>query len=92
MHLHHLNCVLLDPGSGCASPLSIDGVVFWCCYLVNFKNLNGPSRTNGARPLQRGWGGGGEEMGRGEEEMGSDREGVGKGWMAMGRGWRRYGQ
>ena len=28
MHLHHLNCVLLDTGSGCASPLSIDGVVF----------------------------------------------------------------
>ena len=27
-HLHHLNCVLLDPGSGCASPLSIDGVTF----------------------------------------------------------------
>ena len=27
-HLHHLNCVLLDPGSGCASPLSIDGVAF----------------------------------------------------------------
>ena len=51
MHLHHLNCVLLDPGSGCASPLSIDGVAFWCCYLVDFKVLNGPSRTNGARPL-----------------------------------------
>ena len=28
MHSHHLNCVLLDPGSGCASPLSIDGVTF----------------------------------------------------------------
>ena len=28
MHPHHLNCVLLDPGSGCASPLSIDGVAF----------------------------------------------------------------
>ena len=28
MHLHHLNCVLLDTGSGCASPLSIDGVAF----------------------------------------------------------------
>ena len=28
MHSHHLNCVLLDPGSGCASPLSIDGVAF----------------------------------------------------------------
>ena len=25
---HHLNCVLLDPGSRCASPLSIDGVAF----------------------------------------------------------------
>src|ERR1700744_4018958 len=43
VHLHHLNCVLLDPGSGCASPLSIDSVVFWCCYLVDFKVLNGPS-------------------------------------------------
>ena len=28
MHSHHLNCVLLDTGSGCASPLSIDGVAF----------------------------------------------------------------
>ena len=28
MHLLHLNCVLLDPGSGCTSPLSIDGVAF----------------------------------------------------------------
>ena len=28
MHPHHLNCVLPDPGSGCASPLSIDGVMF----------------------------------------------------------------
>ena len=28
VHLHHLNCVLLDPGSGCASPLSIEGVAF----------------------------------------------------------------
>ena len=28
MHLHHLNCVLLDTSSGCASPLSIDGIVF----------------------------------------------------------------
>ena len=28
VHPHHLNCVLLDPGSGCASPLSIDGVTF----------------------------------------------------------------
>ena len=28
VHPHHLNCVLLDPGSGCASPLSIDGIVF----------------------------------------------------------------
>ena len=28
MHPHHLNCVLLDPGSGCASPLSIDGIAF----------------------------------------------------------------
>ena len=27
-HLHHLNCVLLDPGSRCASPHSIDGVTF----------------------------------------------------------------
>ena len=26
VHPHHLNCVLLDPGSGCASPLSIDGI------------------------------------------------------------------
>ena len=25
-HLHHLNCVLLDPSSRCASPHSIDGV------------------------------------------------------------------
>ena len=43
--------MLLDTGSGCASPLSIDGVAFWCWYLVDFKVLNGPSRTNGARPL-----------------------------------------
>src|ERR1700744_4754449 len=28
VHSHHLNCVLLDTGSGCASPLSIDGVSF----------------------------------------------------------------
>ena len=28
MHPLHLNCVLLDTGSGCASPLSIDGVAF----------------------------------------------------------------
>ena len=28
MHSLHLNCVLLDTGSGCASPLSIDGVMF----------------------------------------------------------------
>ena len=28
VHPHHLNCVLLDPGSRCASPLSIDGVTF----------------------------------------------------------------
>ena len=28
VHLHHLNCVLLDPGSGCASPLSIDSITF----------------------------------------------------------------
>ena len=28
MHPLHLNCVLLDPSSGCASPLSIDGVAF----------------------------------------------------------------
>ena len=28
VHLHHLNCVLLDPGSGCASPHSIEGVAF----------------------------------------------------------------
>ena len=28
VHLHHLNCVLLDPGSGCASPLSINSVAF----------------------------------------------------------------
>ena len=51
VHPHHQNCVLLDTGSGCASPLSIDGIAFWCCYLVDFKVLNGPSRTNGARPL-----------------------------------------
>ena len=31
MHSHHLNCVLLDTGSGCASPLSIDGVAFGGC-------------------------------------------------------------
>ena len=51
VHPLHLNCVLLDTGSGCASPLSIDGVACWCCYLVDFKGFNGPSRTNGARPL-----------------------------------------
>ena len=28
MHPHHLNCVLFDPDSGCASPHSIDGVAF----------------------------------------------------------------
>ena len=28
VHLHHLNCVLLDPDSGCASPLSIDSIAF----------------------------------------------------------------
>ena len=28
VHFHHLSCVLLDTGSGCASPLSIDGVTF----------------------------------------------------------------
>ena len=28
VHLHHLNCVQLDPGSGCTSPHSIDGVAF----------------------------------------------------------------
>ena len=28
VHSHHLDCVLLDPGSGCTSPLSIDGVAF----------------------------------------------------------------
>ena len=54
VHPLHLNCVLLDTGGGCASPLSIDGVAFWCCYLVDFKGFNGPSRTNGARPLQVG--------------------------------------
>ena len=26
VHLHHLNCLLLDPSSRCASPHSIDGV------------------------------------------------------------------
>ena len=28
VHLHHLNCVLLDPGSGCTSPHSIEGIAF----------------------------------------------------------------
>ena len=55
VHPHHLNCVLLDPGSGCASPLSIDGICVLCCHLVDFKNLNGPSLTDGVRLLQSHW-------------------------------------
>ena len=51
MHSHHLNCVLLDTGSGCASPLSIDGVAFGVGAWSISRILNGPSRTNGARPL-----------------------------------------
>ena len=105
MHSPHLNCVLLDTGSGCASPLSIDSVAFGVGTWSTSRFLTvqvGQTVLDRYKILEsllfeemdsdrEGVGMGWTVMGRGEQKMDRDREGAVRGWMGRGWGWGRDG-